>query len=256
MTRKPENTGASSAVLGWNWATLVTILIAYGCALGAIFMRGYWGAFDIDPFQYGGAAETAWAGFAAVAVSMALVAFGAWIGHLIAHRIGDWPTRGRPARASVMAIGGGVLVACWVAGQWWVLSALGGVLVVGFMVTATAALPSTYRTPDAAIWVGVLLVYLPMSAHLTSQSRAQAMSDVTAGRIIDPGRSTIGVELRGPAKLIGRLGGDAVILEANSNSVIFVPQTAELRIVTKPAVDPARIMSNRRIIQEREVEHR
>lgn len=254
MTEAEAPTVEVRRMSGLGLATAISLLVTYGTALGAVYMRGYWGTFGIDPFQYGSTSDISVAGLAAVAVSTLLILLGAWFGHVFAVYASKFGKGQLLLGRIVFFIVPGALIALGIFGYWWVALGFAGVVLLGLMIIFTIELPTPLRAPPAAFGIALLLVYVPLSAHALGQCRAVSASDVRVGRVLDLERSILNVEIKAPAKLIGRIGGDVVIWEAVSGAVIMLPAAAEVRLVnTLRSAEPT---GNQEINQERDDEHR
>jgi len=215
-------------------AAVISGVVAYGYALGAIYMRAYWGSFGIDPFQYGSTADVAVAGFSAIAAFSILLIIAAWLGRLIAETASQFEAGGRWLFWGLVVSIAGLVSAALFTGFWWYVLGMIGVWILTLMLILTPTLPLYLRSPPTAALIGLLAVYLPLAAHSQAKSRADDAWNPDAGWIVDQSRSTLSLSLEGAAKVAGRLGDHVVVLEPSSKSVIFLPVSEQVRIVTMP----------------------
>lgn len=219
---------------GIGIAAAISGIAAYGSAIGAVYMRSYWGSFGIDPFQYGSSTDIAIAGLSAVAAYAVLVLLAGWAGRLIAETASQFE-RGQKLLAKAMFVAVPAVVGSAIYfGHLWVLIALVGVFALTLMLIMTPTLPKSLRWPPTAALIAMLTIYLPLAAHGRAESKGKQAWDPSHGWVVDTERSSSGLGLTGRPKMAGRLGDLVVVLEPGTRSVILVHAGPELRIVTVP----------------------
>lgn len=234
MTEQLHTQEKARSFSGAELAAIVSGVAAYGYALGAVYMRAYWGSFGIDPFQHGSTADIAIAGFSAIAVFAVMLLLAAWFGRILAETLSQFEKGQRILGTGLLVTVPVLAVVAIVSGYGWIILGMIGVIAVTLMFLFTPSLPMYLRWPPTAMMIGMLTVYLPFAAHGQAKARAEAAWDIDTGWVVDRSRSAIDLELLNDAKVAGRLGEHMILLEPASQAVIFLPTGPQLQLVTVP----------------------
>lgn len=82
-----------SHVLAWS-----TVLLGFGLIQGTLYLKGYWGSFGLDPFQFGNANDLALIGLTGVGVTVAFMLLAGVVGGYLAQHIVEFEEKYRFGR--------------------------------------------------------------------------------------------------------------------------------------------------------------
>lgn len=201
----------------------ISILFAYGCAIGAIYLRSYWGAFGIDPFQFATATDLAVKGLAATGPTLGFILVAGIVGEVI----GNAAAKLTP-KYKWLPIVIAVLVAVFIA-VLVIFVSFGRLLVIGMIATwvlQALAWRSDFLRPMAsskhAPLIIAALVYPPIATHYLA--KRAALNSVERGRIAEVIATSPGLQatLGEHASFIGRVG-DTYFLRRKDGQLTVVP---------------------------------
>ncbi|KAF1017126.1 MAG: hypothetical protein GAK31_00385 [Stenotrophomonas maltophilia] len=205
-------------------AGLGSVLVTFGLIQGGLYLRGYWSAFGLDPFQFAAVSEVALAGLAGIGIVLVLMALGALLGGWIENRMSTVSSERKvmpwllPSLVLVGLVG--LVVLIWWTGAW--------VLLVGVVLTAACAavvqlspvVPGAVKDSPWLIYALALVVYVSIASAWLGESRARA---VLQGGAKFLSVVSISGETLGGVNLVGRLGDSYVPWDPARKTTILVP---------------------------------
>lgn len=212
-------------VLAWS-----TVLLGFGLIQGTLYLKGYWGAFGLDPFQFGNASDLALIGLTGIGVTVAFMLVAAVAGGYLAQKILQFEQTYRYGGWIVL------LVAIALSGVLLFVVSFGWLLCIGVLLTwaliwlvkKAPDIPSAIRDWKLLPYAALALAYIPMGAYFLGQRNAAQIKIRHSGVVVT---STDALQCHANGwKFAGRLNDVYVIycrvpeavtvIPANSDSVI------------------------------------
>lgn len=79
---EPTSRGGIAQVVAWS-----TMVFGFGLIQGTLHLKGYWGSFGLDPFQFGNASDLALIGLTGVGVTVVFMLLAALLGGYVSSKV-------------------------------------------------------------------------------------------------------------------------------------------------------------------------
>lgn len=221
-----ENRFGAAHVLAWS-----TVLLGFGLIQGTLYLKGYWAAFGLDPFQFGEASDLALVGLTGVGVTVAFMMLAAAVGGYLADKVRllEEKLRIRPWVAGLIFVG--LLVAfTWLVSFGWLL--LSGMLLTWSLIWLahrTPVIPDTVRQLKLLPYVALAIAYIPMGAYYLGQRNADHLKTKVGGFTVSTNEA--GGCGSGGWRFVGRLSDIYVLFCRQSGSVSILPAGANAALL-------------------------
>lgn len=203
-------------VAGWGSA-----LLSFGMVQGALYLKGFWGRFGLDPFQFAGVAELALIGLTAMGLTLGLMAAAALIASCI--DAGESPSRRRRVAGllsgACFAVGFVYLV--WVSGAWPLVIAAVVTIALIVMIRLSPVAPRAVKDSPWLPYGALAIVYVSFASAYLGHERAKSIMvgarERTARVVLAGGEERVLV-------LVGRLGDTYVFWNKQQAEAVLIPR--------------------------------
>lgn len=221
-----------------NFLAWISVLLAFGVAQGVIYLRSFWGRFELDPFQFSNASDLAFVGLTGIGVTLVFAAGAALVGGYL----GNWLSQHFPKSklaSSVLLLallGGLVALTFFVDFGTYLLIGMLLTWIIVWLIHHSPDIPASMKQGKFIPYLAVAVAYIPMASHYYGQHKANLVFHSDKALHLNSGHS-VGTGLpSGEQRFVGRLGGEYIFYSPVHQSVSIVQADAVQRIaLTKGA---------------------
>lgn len=229
-------------VVAWS-----SLLLGFGLIQGALYLKAYWGAFGLDPFQFGNASDLALIGLTSIGVTVALMMMSAMLGSYLSAKVQLLQTKLHlPWWAlAVVPILLFILLGIFVFFGWILLLGMLLTWSLLWLVYRAPDVPEAVRTFKYLPYLAMAVAYFPMSAYYLGERQAARVKAGDRGFVVDA-PATGGCQM-GAWQFVGRLNDVYVLFcrQTGGVSLLAAPSDSALHLQKgpTPATNGARVKS-------------
>ena len=210
-----------------------TVLFGYGCVVGAIYLRGFWGSFGINPFQFASPSDLAIVGLTAVGVTLILACVASLAGAMLGDKLVVFLKHHLvlPWFFIIVIFAGLAAVVYLIDGGYWIVIGMVGTWFLIWLCHKSPDVPDWLKSLRSLPLLALAITYLPIAAQFISLREASRIKVADSGWFVDVARSNLDKKYRSPMRFVGRIGEEYFFYEIPTGSVSIVKSSSSATLV-------------------------